>query len=476
MIAGRTPQETLDRFRPDAAWGRWFPTARSRWDRAAAGHLMRRAAFGHRPGDLDRLVEAGHEASLDGLLNPDGTAVRRFDADADGLTAAALATGDPDAYAAAWVHRLVRSPDQLTERMTLFWHGHFATSQAKVDDLRLMDRQIALFRRHALGNFGDLLAAVVTDPAMLLWLDGDRNAAGNPNENLARELFELFALGPGNYSEADIKQAARGLTGWAVTDAADGPRAAAFEPDRHDRGAKTLFGETGRFGAGEVVRRTLDHPACAPFVVRKLFRYFVSETAEPSEAQAAPLAEGFRLRNFDVRWLAETLLGSWAFRSDAAVRQTVKSPLDYCVGVARGLGGAVGTRHVAGAAARMGQRLLFPPDVSGWAGGAAWLGSAALIDRQNLASDAASGGGAAVRLDPVNLVEAAGVTEPAEIARFFLDHFLQDPDHPAGVPLIDDLEELAAEAGSFEPRRLTAAKLARRAAETAMKLPEYQLA
>ena len=476
MTDHRTPQGTLDRFRPDAAWGRWFPSGRSRWDRAAAAHLLRRAAFGHRPGDPDRLAELGHEAALASLLDPDAAAVRAFEAEAGVLLDAALDTGRPEAVAAAWCHRLVRSPDQLTERMTLFWHGHFATSQAKVDDVRLMAGQIALLRRHALGSFADLLAAALTDPAMLIWLDGDRNAAGAANENLARELFELFALGPGNYSEADIKEAARGLTGWAVTDGADGRRAARFDPSRHDGGAKTVFDATGRFGVGEVVRLTLAHPACPGFVVRKLFRYLISETAEPSAEQVGVLAEGFRLRNFDLRWLVDTLLGSWVFRSDAAVRQKVKSPLDFCVGVARGLGGAVGTRHLAEAAARMGQRLLFPPDVSGWAGGAAWLRSAALIDRQNFAADAAAATGPSARLDPAALAEAAGVSDPAGVVGFFLDHFLQDPDHPARGPLTDELHALAAAAGPFEPPRVVTARLARRAAETALRASEYQLA
>ena len=233
-------------------------------------------------------MKLGHDAALASLLEPDAAAVRRFEADADELTAGALDTGEFPALAAAWTHRMLRSPDQLREKMTLFWHGHFATSAAKVDDPRLMHRQIELFRTHALGRFGDLLAAVMVDPAMLLWLDGDRNTAGAANENLARELFELFALGPGNYSEEEIKQAARGLTGWSVTDATAGPRRSAFEPRRHDGGSKTVFGATGPLGVGEVVRLTLSHPACGPFVVRKLFRFLVSETAEPSDALLAP--------------------------------------------------------------------------------------------------------------------------------------------------------------------------------------------
>ena len=481
MTADRTPQQTLDRLRPAVPWGAWRPNGEDRWDRAAAGHLMRRAAFSHEPGDLDRLVGLGHDAALDSLLNPDPAAVRAFEAEVGPLEEAAVASGEPAAVAGAWCHRMLHSPDQLRERLTLFWHGHFATSQAKVIDLPLMARQIALFREHALGRFGDLLAAVVVDPAMLLWLDGDANRAGSPNENLAREVFELFALGPGNYTEADIREAARALTGWSVTDATGrggpaGRRVARFDPRRHDGGVKTVLGRTGRWGAGDVVRICLEKSATGRFIVQKLFMSFCSETAEPTDGQVEHLAAGFRLRNYDLRWLAGTLLGSWAFHSDVAVGQRVKSPVEFCVGVGRNLGGAVGGRAVADAAAGMGQRLLFPPDVSGWAGGTAWLGSGPLIDRSNFAADAAAAGGRFARLDPARLAEAAGVSEPAAVIRFFLDHLLQNPGHPAGEPLTAELRTLAAAAGPFETPRLTAAKLARRAAEAVLRLPDYQLA
>ena len=445
------------------------------------GHLMRRAAFSHRPGDLDRLVALGHRDALDALLNPDPAAVRAFEREADDLDAAALAAGNADGVAAAWCHRMLRSPDQLRERLTLFWHGHFATSQAKVADVPLMAEQIALFRRHALGNFGDLLTAVVVDPAMLLWLDGSRNRAGSPNENLAREVFELFALGPGNYSEEDIREAARALTGWSVTNGTGrrgpaGRRVARFDPRRHDDGEKTILGRTGRFGAGDVIRICLDQSACGRFLVRRLFRAFVSETAEPTVPQVEHLAAGFRLRNYDVAWVVRALLESWTFHSEIAVGQRVKSPAEFCVGLARNLGGNLGGRVVADAAAGMGQRLLFPPDVSGWDGGASWLGSGPLIDRANFAADATAADGRFGRLDPARLAEAAGVTEPEPVARFFLDHLLQDPDHPAGSTIAGELRTLTASAGAFEPDRVTAAKLARRAAEAVARLPDYQLA
>ena len=158
------------------------------------------------------------------------------------------------------------------------------------------------------------------------------------------------------------------------------------------------------------------------------------------------------------------------------MRQRVKSPIEFAVGLARALGGAAGTRHLAEASAAMGQRLFFPPDVSGWEGAAAWLTSAALIDRQNFAADAASGAGRLARLDPARLAAAHGISGAAETARFFLDRLLQDPDHPAGGPLTEELAGIEATASPFTPPRLTAARLARRACETVARLPEYQLA
>ncbi len=472
----RSPQETLDRFRPDAAWGTWFPSGEAAWDRAAAAHLLRRSGFGHAPGDLDRLVALGPRDALGSLLAPDADAVVRFNAAADELDAAASATGRFDALAAAWTYRMLRSPDPLREKMTLFWHGHFATSGAKVTDARLMADQITLFRRHALGRFGDLLAATATDPAMLLWLDGDRNRAGAANENLARELFELFALGPGNYSEADVKEAARALTGWTVTDATDGRRAV-FDPSRHDGGNKTIFGVTGRFGMGEVVRLTLSHPACGLFLVRKLFRFFISETAEPSDARSwrrwrrggdcgITICGGCCRRCWDRgRFTPPRPCGSgssrpWSSASGSLAGWAAESARSTWQGPRRRWGNDCSSRRTcpAGLAGRRGST------------------SAALIDRQNLIVDAASGTGRTARLDPARLAEERGLNEPAAIARFFLDHFLQEPDHAAAGPLIDALNRLAAEADRFTPPRLTAARLARRAAETAARLPEYQLA
>ena len=199
-----------------------------------------------------------------------------------------------------------------------------------------MVRQIDTLRQHALGHFDDMLQAMTRDPAMLVWLDSNTNVKGAPNENYAREIFELFSLGEGNYTERDIQEAARALTGWSVEN-----DETVFTPANFDDGEKTIFGQTGRFTAGDVVRLALGQPACAMFLVRKLFAEFVSESVEVSDELLQPLADGFRIRNYDISWLMRTMLLSWVFYSPAAIGQRIKSPVEFVVGTVKSLGGRI---------------------------------------------------------------------------------------------------------------------------------------
>jgi uncharacterized protein (DUF1800 family) len=466
-----SPRETLERFQPATAWAAYFPHGGEPWDLAKVAHLHRRAAFGADWPRLQADVQRRPGDVIDELLKG-GPGQQEFDAEADALEAAALDTGEVRTVQAAWVYRLIHSPHPLGERMTLFWHDHFATSQAKVQNVRLMQRQVAVFRRHALGRFGVLLDEMARDPAMLVWLDATSNRRGNPNENLAREIFELFSLGVGNYTEEDIKQAARALTGWSVAG-----EEAAFDPAAHDDGEKTIFGQTGRWNAGDVVRLALMQPACARFLVRKLFRAFVSETAEPTDAMLAPLADGFRLRNYDVAWLLKTMLSSWAFYSAAVMRQCVKSPVGYLVGTARSFGGGASPREVAEALRELDQELFFPPSVKGWDGGTDWIDPAALRVRQNLAYDLTSGSGGAERCDPAHLAVAQNLRGEDETLRFFLRLLLQVDDHPARSELIETLRrERGRHTQARRSSRAIDGYLARAAAHLVMSLPDYQLA
>ena len=265
------------------------------------GHLLRRAGFGPRPADfaafapltwqdaVDRLIDY---AAVPDRLPADPTPTRHVP-DSDELRLSPL---DVMTW---WLDRMVRSERPLEEKLTLFWHDHFATSIAKAPPA-LMLVQNRTLRRLALGNFRDLLLAVTTDPAMLLYLDGHTNAAGNPNENHARELFELHTLGQGAYTETDIKEAARALTGWVVRGRRhDAAVAARFVPRRHDGGTKRIFGRQGAWRVADVVDLILEQPTLPAFITGKLARFLVRDDLDEEFLDA--LATRFATRNFELR-------------------------------------------------------------------------------------------------------------------------------------------------------------------------------
>ena len=198
-------------------------------------------------------------------------------------------TGDLEGLQAIWLYRMIFTPHPLRERMTLFWHNHFATSIAKVNNPALMQRQNDLFRAEALGDFRAMLQAIGKDPAMLIWLDSTVNKKAHPNENYAREVMELFSLGRGHYSEKDVQEAARAFTGWFVI-----RDEFSVMPRQHDDRPKTVLGRKGNWTGDDIPSILLDQPACPEWICRKLFRYFVSESHSPSEALLAPLARAFR--------------------------------------------------------------------------------------------------------------------------------------------------------------------------------------
>ena len=276
----------------------------------------------------------------------------------------------------------------LREKLTLFWHNHFATSYAKVRSTKLMFEQNAILRKHALGKFRPFLLDMSRDTAMLVWLDSNRNVKGAPNENYAREVMELFSLGVGNYTEKDIQEAARAFTGWHHdTEVVKFE----FNRDLHDDGAKTIFGKTGKFTGEDVVRLCCEQAACAKFLVGKLYAFLVSETPPPKEL-LAPLADRFRTSDYDIAGLVGTMLGSRLFFSEHAYRKRVKWPVEYALGA---INAAVPSRvplsDVIDPLAKMGQPLFAPPNVKGWRTGTDWLNSATLLARNNFAETVALG-------------------------------------------------------------------------------------
>jgi uncharacterized protein (DUF1800 family) len=383
------PLEAVD---PERAWQPWQPTAGDPWRRKWAAHLYRRASFG---AGRDELLEAdrlGPQGTLDLLLQGRPFATESVEALVDAGRIAADRDDAGNQLRGWWLYGMMQGGHPLREKMTLFWHNHFATSMAKVQNPVLMFDQNCVLRSHALGRFRPFLQAISRDPAMLVWLDSNNNVKGKPNENFARELMELFSLGVGHYSEKDIREAARAFTGWR-TDATG----FAFDPKRHDGGTKTVLGQTGNWDGGDVVRIVLEQPAAARFLVKKLYEFMVSENTRPPDSLLEPLCVSFRKSDYDIAALLATILASRHFYSAHAFRQRVKGPVEYVLGAVQ----AVHRRSSADEAlpaqvlverlSAMGQQLFTPPNVKGWPGGRAWLNTSTLLARDNFANSLAMG-------------------------------------------------------------------------------------
>ena len=360
-----------------------------------ARHLLNRAGFGASDSEIRALAPLERAEAVDRVLAttrreaslapPAFVAapfapyyrVRQMNAEE---RMAALRTRLQQAFElrAWWLHEMTITPSPLTERMTLFWHGHFATSQQKVRSVPLMYRQNVLLRREALGSFRTLLHAIAKDPAMLVYLDNAGSRREAPNENFAREVMELFTLGEGNYGERDVKDAARAFTGWSL-DRETGEFV--YRRAWHDHGEKTVLGRTGRLDGADVLDILLAHPRTAEFVVAKLWREFVSPT--PDRAEVARLAAVFRGAGYEVKPLLKALFTSEPFWARANRASLIKSPVDLVVGTLRTFGiQPMDFRPAAFAVAALGQSPLQPPNVKGWPGGESWIDSSTLLGRR----------------------------------------------------------------------------------------------
>lgn len=395
--------------------------------RSAVAHLLRRAGFGPRPGELEEAAAAGYDATMARLCDLDGA-----DPGADAIPAPALTpvadllaarrSRDPkaqrrvgetlrrEAIAAVgwWLRRMVAADRPLREKLTWFWHGHFATGIQKVRSAALMLDQIETFRRLGAGSFPALVLAVARDPAMLVWLDGAHNHARQPNENFARELLELFVLGTGHggaspYGEDDVKAAARAFTGWGL----QGPSAAfVFRPRDHDAGMKTFLGRTGPWDGDDIVRIATSHPACAPHVVSRLWSRF-AHPAGPDHPVVQELARHFAAAP-EVGALVRRMFEHEAFLAPASRNGLVKQPVEWLVGAHRSLGLELDELQATRALRRLGQVPLAPPSVGGWPANEAWLTTAAAAARLDLAwSLAARAGGRLAGVAPRSRPEAA---------------------------------------------------------------------
>jgi uncharacterized protein (DUF1800 family) len=269
----------------------------------------------------------------------------------------------------------------LQEKMTLFWHGHFATAIAKVAQPKLMYVQNETMRSNALGVFDDLLTAMYKDPAMLIWLDGQRNIKGAPNENWGREVMELFTLGRGNYTEDDVHACARAFTGWRIS--SDGE--AVFVPKLFDSGSKTLLGQTGNWTSDDAVRILCASPATGRFLATKLWNFFATDS--PPASAIDSLARVYAESGHSIRAMMTTLLTMPEFYSPSARYAHVKSPVEFVVMAVRQLGlTTVDTSTFPRNLALLGQELFNPPNVGGWPGGMNWISAGSMLARFNFAS------------------------------------------------------------------------------------------
>jgi uncharacterized protein (DUF1800 family) len=373
-------------------WEPYEPSEASPWDRQRVVHLHRRAAFGASWSEIERDVAEGPAAAVDRLLSGKArahVAPTDFESMARTIGDAAQASNDAGRLKAWWFYRMLFSPDPLGERLTLVWHNHFATSDRKVQDLIYMREQNELLRKHARGSFGDLLRAVVKQPAMLVWLDANSNRAGHANENLAREMMELFTLGIGHYTEADVQSGARALTGWTIAD-----KAYRFNSARHDDGELTVLGHSGKLSGDDLLDVLIESPATARRLAWRLSTMFFGEGAI-SDSALDSLAAGLHDRKLDIGWAVETVLRSQLFYSQPNLRTRIAGPVEFIVGCFHALElcqPPPSTVLLAEWTSRMGQDLFYPPNVGGWAEGRSWLGSRAVIARANFASALVAGG------------------------------------------------------------------------------------
>ena len=440
---------------PKWAWAAYEPDAERPWDLRLAGHLFRRAAFGADWNQLQEALADGPKRSVEKLVAPQAD-MAAFNSEQDALADSASA----DSLRAWWLRRMIITPHPLLEKMTLFWHDHFATSNAKVNSPALMRAHVELLRSHALGQFEPLLQDVSRDPAMLVWLDANTNRKSQPNDKLARNLMERFSMGLGNYSEEDVREASRAFTGWRILK----NRLRYFDRD-HDSGTKKVLGREGDFDGEDVVRIVLEQAATPRLIVAKLYRWLISETDPPSDQLIDPLAASFA-EHYDLARLVKTMLESNLFFSPVAYRRRIKSPVEYALGIVKGLEEVVPTSRLGGDLANLGQSLYNPPTVQGWEGGRRWINTATVIGRNRLASalihETKEYG---KKLDPAAVAKKHGHAEVEDAGRFLIDLFLQG-----------DVEEKVAEALLKANHDGNDSQQVRDIAHAVAVSPEFQLA
>lgn len=456
--------ETVLKEQPAVAthWQSYQPGPSAPWDLKRVVHLHRRCGFAANWREIQRDLQDSPQAAIKRVL--EGTAHQScypgdFDSMSNLIADAALASNQPGRLKAWWAFRMLYTTTPLTEKLTLLWHNHFATSNQKVDDLTLMQQQNELFRRQARDRFGNLLTSVVKHPALLIWLDAPANHKGHPNENLARELMELFTLGIGHYSEQDVKQAARALTGWTVEN-----DAFAFETADHDDGEKTVLQKQIAQG-DDLLALLLTQAATAQRIAWRLCTLFLGEGVAGHE-QIESLAAGLRAHDLDLDWAVRTIVQSDLFFSDRNIRRRIADPAELIIGAARALERTdppPQTLLLAESMRRAGLDLFYPPNVGGWSGGRSWLRTSAVITRANFSASLARGalGTSIAPPDWERFAAANGQdTTPDGFTAFLADLFLGGEPQPGWIDGIVKAASTKESAGQGNLDRIVAQVLA----------------
>lgn len=372
-------------------WAPYKPSPSAPWNLHRVVHLHRRAGLGASWEMIQRDLADSPDAAVIRLL--EGKSViagvpTEFESLSAVIGQAAVDSGSPERLKAWWLYRCLFTPHPLQERLTLLWHNHFATSNLKVDNLALMKRQNETLRKHALALFGETLRAMVRDPALLMWLDAPQNRKEHPNENLARELMELFTLGIGHYTENDIKEAARTLTGWTVRQSEFQEQSAA-----HDDSKKEILGRIGQWSASDLVNILLEQQSTARRIAGRLVGEFFGEGVV-SPTALDELAVELQISGLDMFRGVKTILRSELFFSEANIGTRIADPVSFLISPLRAVEAwrsPPSTLALAEWITRMGQDLFYPPNVGGWPGGRSWLTTRSTVARANCMAALASG-------------------------------------------------------------------------------------
>ena len=407
-------------------------------DIALMAHLMRRAGFGAGRDELEARVAKGYEATVEELLHPETQPAVDMYTLLRYQPASLLPGGQPPMGNVNFMYHLVNTKRPLEEKMALFWHHVFATGNSKVDNYDQLLEQIGLFRQQGMGNYRDLLLTIARNPTMIFWLDNNQNHGTAVNENWGRELLELFSMGVGAYTEKDVREASRAFTGWTFETKIPRlpygrfPWKFEYRPEDHDDGEKEFLGHRGRFNGEDIIDIVVEQPACARFVCRHLYNFFVADEAqvpawsiEPPRDQKAidTMTAAFRQSRFDIRSVLRVLFNSSFFKE--ARFKHLKSPAEVVVGSLRFVGGyelpRPGYGDLSMQPAYMGQDLLNPPSVEGWHTGPEWINSGSLMARINfvagLVGDPSLPGVRAI----IDRLKAKGTLSPEQLVDGCLD-------------------------------------------------------